>query len=180
MLRTEVGYIGGRTSNPSYHDLADHAEGVDVCFDPERISRDALLDVFWKSHEPTRASRSTQYKAALYCHSEAERAAAVASRDRLEAALGRKVHTEILLGHPWYPAEGYHQKWCLRRHGDLFGELLERFGSEAEALRSTAAAQLNGLLGGSVTRADFDRAIEGLALSDKGRRVLEKSVRWAA
>ena len=71
-MRTQVGYVGGHTPNPTYHSIGDHAEGVEVEFDPRRISREALLDEFWSSHDPRRPSRSSQYRAALFCADEAE------------------------------------------------------------------------------------------------------------
>jgi peptide-methionine (S)-S-oxide reductase len=176
VAQTTVGYIGGSTPNPTYHAIADHAEAVEVRFDPEVLGEAALLALFWAEHDPAAAPRSTQYRAALYPADGAQAARFEASRAALEAALGAPVRTPILPGHLFYPAEGYHQKWRLRRCADLWRELSARFPDEASLLASTAAARLNGLVG----RADpvgAERLGEACGLSEKGRRILAKGGR---
>lgn len=172
MTRTEVGYAGGRTQNPTYHDIADHAECVDVRFDPDKISYASLLDLFWAGHDPTEGPRSTQYRAALFCHSEVQRAEAEASAAALGDRLGRAVQTEILVEQPFYPAEGYHQKWRLRRHRALFDELSALYPNEAALLRSTAAAKANGFVGGQGDPEVLAALIDKLGLSAKGKQRL--------
>lgn len=172
MTRTRVGYIGGRSANPTYHDLADHAEGVEVHYDPERIRYEALLEHFWTGHDPTRPKGSTQYRAALFCADEEEAEVARASRVRCAQRLGAAVETEILVGRPFHAAEAYHQKWRLRRDHRLFVDLQGCFRSEAELLDSVAAAKLNGWVGGQTSRARIEPFIEDLGLTSAAQRYL--------
>ena len=169
-----MGYTGGRTANPTYYTIGDHAEAVDVRFDPQVITHDTLLERFWASHEPTESARSTQYRAALFCHSAEEYEAAQASAARWAERHGAPVATEIFQGLPYYPAEGYHQKWRLRRNKAVFEDLQACFPTEAALLASAAAAKLNGFVGGQGDPAVLDRIIDKLGLSDEGLRALRR------
>src|SRR5580704_4381283 len=106
VLDAAVGYSGGRTENPSYQDVCTdttgHAEVVQVTFDPERLSYDQLLDVFWTIHDPTQVNRQgpdygKQYRTVIFFHSPEQEAAAKKSKQALEASgkLRRPVATEI-------------------------------------------------------------------------------------
>ncbi len=116
------GYEGGHTQNPTYRDVCSdatgHAEVVQVRFDPARISYATLLERFWALHDPTTPNRQgpdvgSQYRSAIFFHSEAQRAEAEASKAR-EAASGRHVRpivTEIAPAQKFYVAEAYHQRY---------------------------------------------------------------------
>ncbi|MBA0054228.1 peptide-methionine (S)-S-oxide reductase MsrA [Streptomyces sp. AJS327] len=123
---TLVGYQGGHTPHPTYEEVCSgrtgHTEAVRVVFDPEKTSYDALLRLFWESHDPTQGFRQgndlgTQYRSAIYTHSAAQRSAAEASREAYQRVLNRAgygdITTEILPAEdrPLYPAEGYHQQY---------------------------------------------------------------------
>jgi peptide-methionine (S)-S-oxide reductase len=123
VLDTEVGYIGGKTANPTYQDVCTdetgHAEVVQVTFDPAKVSFEQLLDVFWKVHDPTQVNRQgpdfgTQYRTAIFFHSPEQEAIA----KKANAALGasgkfkRAIATEITPAGTFYRAEEYHQKYC--------------------------------------------------------------------
>ncbi len=121
---TAVGYAGGSTPNPTYEEVCTggtgHTEAVQVVFDPARVSYQDLLRVFWESHDPTQGfrqgnDRGTQYRSAIYYHSDAQRAAAEASRDTYQAVLTKagygQITTEILPAGPFYLAEDYHQQY---------------------------------------------------------------------
>jgi len=146
-VRTEVGYCGGTTPAPTYRNIGDHAEAVQLHFDPTRVTYEALLALFWDGHDPT-YGKGSQYRAALFCHDEAQRAAAQRSAADVERELGAKVVTEILLGKPFHPAEAYHQKWRLRQQPALFERLRAHYPDEPAMLASTAAAKANAHLGG--------------------------------
>jgi len=126
VLDAAVGYSGGRTENPSYQDVcADttgHAEVVQVTFDPERLSYDQLLDVFWTIHDPTQVNRQgpdygKQYRTVIFFHSPEQEAAAKKSKQALEASgkLRRPVATEITPAGPFWRAEEYHQRYLEKR-----------------------------------------------------------------
>ena len=124
---TSVGYAGGFTPNPTYEEVCSgrtgHAEVVRVVFDPAAVSYDALLRIFWESHDPTQGMRQgndvgTQYRSAIYCYGAAQRAAAEASCKLYEAALvaaGRDpITTEIADAPEYYYAEEYHQQYLAK------------------------------------------------------------------
>jgi peptide-methionine (S)-S-oxide reductase len=121
---TAVGYAGGMTPNPTYEEVCSgmtgHAEVVLAVYDPEQISYEQLLAVFWESHDPTQGMRQgndagTQYRSAIYTHDDAQLAAARASKDayqqRLAAARYGAITTEIRDAPPFYYAEDYHQQY---------------------------------------------------------------------
>jgi peptide-methionine (S)-S-oxide reductase len=124
---TAVGYQGGLTPNPTYREvcsgLTGHAEVVRVVFDPKRLPYDQLLRVFWESHDPTQGMRQgndvgTQYRSAIFTHSDAQRAAAEASRDAYAEELGRAgygaISTEVAPAPAFYYAEDYHQQYLAK------------------------------------------------------------------
>ena len=121
---TAVGYQGGHTVNPTYEQTCSgrtgHTEAVQVVYDPTLTSYDALLKVFWEGHDPTQGMRQgndigTQYRSAIYCSTDAQLAAAKASREVFQSPLtaaGRgTISTEILPAGPFYFAEAYHQQY---------------------------------------------------------------------
>ena len=124
---TVVGYAGGLTPNPTYEEvcggLTGHAEVVQVVFDPSVVSYEELLRVFWENHDPTQGMRQgndvgTQYRSAVYCHSDAQRKAAETSRDAYEKVLRKAgfgaVTTEIRDAPEFYYAEDYHQQYLAK------------------------------------------------------------------
>ena len=119
---TKAGYIGGAIPNPTYkevcRDNTGHAEAVQIEYDPEQVSYDKLLDIFWANHNPTTPNRQgpdigTQYRSAVFCHDQTQMDMAKASRDKLDSsdAYGQPVVTEILPATPFYHAEEYHQRY---------------------------------------------------------------------
>ena len=123
---TAVGYAGGRKANPTYEDVCSdasgHAEVVQVTFDPERVSFDRLLDIFFTSHNPTTLNRQgpdvgSQYRSAIFHHGEAQRAAAEAARARWDQSgrWPRPVVTEISPAPQFWRAEEYHQRYLEKR-----------------------------------------------------------------
>jgi peptide-methionine (S)-S-oxide reductase len=121
---TAVGYAGGTTPNPTYEEVCSgmtgHTEVVLVVYDPQEVSYDKLLSVFWEAHDPTQGMRQgndagTQYRSAIYASDAAQLAAAQASKDayakRLAAAGYGPITTEIASAGPFYYAEDYHQQY---------------------------------------------------------------------
>ncbi len=116
------GYMGGQVPNPTYRQVCDgdtgHAEVVQVTFDPSKLSYEDLLGWFFKLHDPTTLNRQggdvgTQYRSAIFWHSEAQRDTAIKKKAALEAAktFGRPIVTEITKADTYYPAEVYHQDY---------------------------------------------------------------------
>jgi peptide-methionine (S)-S-oxide reductase len=128
---TAVGYAGGITPNPTYEEVCTgytgHNEVVFVVYDPQVISYQDLLKVFWESHDPTQGMRQgndvgTQYRSGIYVYSEAQKKLAQMSRDAYQQALNtagyKEITTEILDAPEFYFAEGYHQQYLAKNpHG---------------------------------------------------------------
>jgi peptide-methionine (S)-S-oxide reductase len=124
---TAVGYAGGLTPNPTYHEvcsgLTGHNEVVLVVHDPKQISYETLLKTFWESHDPTQGMRQgndvgTQYRSGIYTFSDAQRQAAVASKEAYQKVLRQNgfgaVTTEILPAPEFHFAEDYHQQYLAK------------------------------------------------------------------
>lgn len=124
VISTQVGYAGGFTPHPTYAEVCTgqtgHNEVVRVVFDPKRVSYEALLRVFWESHDPTQGMRQgndlgTQYRSGIYAFGAEQRRVAEASKlayqQRLAEAGFGAITTEILDAPPFYYAEDYHQQY---------------------------------------------------------------------
>ena len=126
VIATRVGYIGGKTVNPTYKDVCTdttgHAEAVEIDYDPAKLSYERLLEVFWENHDPTQLNRQgpdfgKQYRTAIFFHSPEQEAAAQASKEKL-AKSGRfrkPVVTQIVPAATFYEAEDYHQQYLEKR-----------------------------------------------------------------
>jgi peptide-methionine (S)-S-oxide reductase len=117
----ESGYIGGHVANPSYKQVCGgdtgHAEAIRIEFDPDLVSYDELLDIFFHVHDPTTLNRQgndvgTQYRSAIFPHSEEQRRTANAAIERARGEWPDPIVTTIEDGDaPWYKAEDYHQEY---------------------------------------------------------------------
>lgn len=131
---TAVGYAGGPTPNPTYDEvcsgLTGHSEVVLVVYDPNETSIEALLKVFWESHDPTQGMRQgndtgTQYRSAIYWYDQAQKAAIDASRTAFQKELSARgygeITTEIREVPPFYYAEAYHQQYLAKNPNGYCG-----------------------------------------------------------
>ena len=123
---TRVGYTGGRTTDPTYEEVCSHttghAEAVEVTYDPERVSYEQLLDVFWTSHNPTTKNRQgldvgDQYRSAIFFQSPDQEEAAKRTAEEQQAKLHwpKKIVTEIVPAPEFYEAEDYHKQYLENR-----------------------------------------------------------------
>jgi len=124
---TKSGYIGGQLPNPTYEevctDKTGHAEAVEVEYDPDEISYEKLLDVFWNNHNPTTLNRQgpdvgIQYRSVIFYHNDEQKEIAEISKQKLDKSgqYDRPVVTEIVPTPIFYKAEEYHQKY-FKKHG---------------------------------------------------------------
>ncbi|KAL8593018.1 hypothetical protein ACOMHN_017948 [Nucella lapillus] len=151
-MTTKVGYTGGTTLNPTYRNLGDHTETIQLEFNPEVVSYEDLLWMFWKTHDPA-TSHKRQYMSAIFCHDEEQRHLAEKTREEVQKTMARPIVTVITQAGTFYDAEDYHQKYKLRQDRKLLAALKL---SDAELIRSTAAAKLNGYVGGYGTLQSFE------------------------
>lgn len=126
VVATSVGYIGGHAAHPTYEqvcsDRTGHAEAVRVEFDPDVVSYEQLLDVFWQAHDPTQLNRQgpdigSQYRSAIFFHTPQQEQAARAAKERLAASarFRRPIVTEIVPAGDYWTAEEYHQQYLEKR-----------------------------------------------------------------
>lgn len=121
---TSVGYIGGHTEHPTYQEVCqgdtEHAEAVQIEFDPKQVSFAALLEVFWHCHDPTQKDRQgvdvgRQYRSAIFAHDDEQRQTAQVSMQQAQAHFPRPIVTEILPATVFYRAEEYHQQYIAKK-----------------------------------------------------------------
>ena len=122
VVSTQVGYTGGRTPNPIYRDVCSgrtgHAEAVEVEFDPDRISYEKLVEVFFAGHDPTGRGRKgidddSQYRSAIFYHGEEQNRSALAVKEKIgkSGRLRSPIATQIVPAATFYRAEEYHQQY---------------------------------------------------------------------
>jgi peptide-methionine (S)-S-oxide reductase len=114
------GYSGGHTQNPTYEEVCSHttghAEVVQVSFDPDKVTYEQLLEIFWAMHDPTQVDRQgpdigDQYRSVVFTHDDDQRLAATESKAKAQARFDRPIATKVEPLDAFYPAEGYHQMY---------------------------------------------------------------------
>lgn len=155
IYRTRVGYTGGEKEHPEYRSLGDHTETVQIDYDPEEISYEELLDVFWSNHDYT-AKRKPQYASKIFYHT--ERQLELARETKSDEA-----ETQILPMETFWLAEDYHQKYHLRQYPEII-EKFEEIYSPEEFINSTAAAKLNAITGGKLDPSEMSIEIKQLEI----------------
>jgi len=124
---TKVGYTGGNLTDPTYEevctDKTGHAEAVEVEYNPNEISYDELLEIFWNNHDPTSLNRQgpdvgIQYRSSIFFHDESQKQTAQKSKEKLNSSgkFSKSIVTEITPSPKFYKAEEYHQKY-FQKHG---------------------------------------------------------------
>ncbi len=159
-----MGYAGGTTPNPTYHKIGDHAECIEVDFDPEVISFQEILVKFWEWHNAFGKPYARQYMSAVFYHSEAQRAAVESDVGRF-AALGKSTKTEVAPWQSFALAEDYHQKYYLRRHREAAAEFKALYPNLLDFIGAYSTMRVNALLGGYLEL--DEQELRSFGLSDK-------------
>ncbi len=126
VVSTMVGYVGGHTKNPTYEDVCGHgtghAEAVQVEYDPQKVSYENLLGIFWENHNPTTLNQQgpdigSQYRSVIFYHSQEQKRLAAISKEALEKSgkWKKPIVTEIVPVEQFYKAEEYHQQYLEKR-----------------------------------------------------------------
>ncbi len=171
-----MGYSGGTLKDPTYHDLGDHTESIQIDFDPEKISFSELLEVFWSSHDPAQKTSSRQYISILFYHNESQKQKIIESISEEEKKRGIVILTEVIPFREFYLAEEYHQKYRLKRFREFMDDYSKIFLSDRELTDSTAAARLNGYVSGMGDLLQLETEIDLLGLSPAAQDKLRKMV----
>jgi peptide-methionine (S)-S-oxide reductase len=126
VIRTRVGYSGGTKENPTYRSMGDHTETIQIDYDPEIISFENILDVFWKNHNPLRSSfGSRQYMSIILYHDDNQKELALKTKKDWEDMLDGEIQTEMVPYSVFYNAEDYHQKYYLRWYPNVVEKLIK-------------------------------------------------------
>lgn len=173
-MRTRVGYTGGQKKNPTYRQLGQHTEAIQIDYDPSQITYAQLLKIFWQAHSPTSKPWSQQYKSAIYFHDEAQKRLALETKKVLEEKTGT-LYTDILSMDTFYIAEDYHQKYRLRGLKELAQEFLQMYPDAKHFVNSTAVMRVNAYLAGYGTREMLEKELPLLGLSPRGQKILRTS-----
>jgi len=172
VIRTRVGYAGGTTESPTYHNLGDHTETIQIDYDPTQISYEQLLEIYWDSHDPTVRPLSRQYMSIVFYHNSEQRKLAMETKQHEEASLGRRVYTEIIPFSEFHLAEDYHQKYYLQQIPSLMKELAAIYPNFADFIDSTVSARINGYLRGHGTFQDLQEQLSSFGLSPAGNEIV--------
>ncbi|CAH1399471.1 unnamed protein product [Nezara viridula] len=174
VIRTRVGYSGGTKVNPTYRDLGDHTEVIEIDYDPNMIDFETLLKLFWDNHDPT-AKAKIQYSSFIFYHDDEQKEVAEKSIAEQQANFQKPILTKARPVQKFYDAEDYHQKYRLQQHPWL----CELLGVKGDLLKNSyVAARLNGyVIGcGGITQYEQELPILGLdeAVGDYVRKLVTK------
>jgi len=147
-------------------------ETIQIDYDPERISYAALLDLFLTSHDPSWPSPIRQYASAVMFHDEEQEQLASKALAVFEKKRGRKPSTEVIPYNSFTRAEDYHQKYYLRINEAFMSQYEGRFPTEDAFTDSTAAARVNGYIGGNGTIEQLEREKPELGISEEAAKGL--------
>jgi methionine-S-sulfoxide reductase len=174
VVRTRVGYAGGTSPNPTYHNLGDHTEAIAMDYDPAKISYQELVEIFWASHVPTQKAWSRQYMAIIFAQGDKQEQVAQETKKIMELRGRSKIYTEVAASTEFYLAEDYHQKYYLQKTPQLMEEYKNLYPEWSEFISSTAVARVNGYIAGYGTIGALQKEINMLGLSERGKKILIK------
>jgi len=153
VVRTRVGFSGGVSPSPTYRQMGDHTETVQIEFDPLLFSYADVLREFWQNHYPNRDNyKGRQYISLLHYHTEQQRQTIAAVQKEMELQLGEPIETEISAFSQFTPAEEKHQKYYLKRYPKALEQTAGLYPDRKLLTDSTFAARLNGFVKGYGTK----------------------------
>ena len=167
-----MGYCGGTTENPTYQTIGDYIETIQMDYNPEEITYDELLQLFFENHSPEFNAPVRQYMSVIFYQDEIQLEAATKALAKEQQKRGVKLYTQIIPYKKIYLAEAYHQKYYLQLVDLLKNDIRKHYLNFKDFVDSTAAARVNGYLKGVGTRSQLDLEIDLLGLSEKGKKRL--------
>jgi len=176
VIRTRVGYAGGSGSNPTYENIGNFIETVQIDYDPNKISFEEILEIFWHYHTPTNQPLKRQYTSALFFHDEEQEKMIRESKLKQTELADKHIFTEIIPFDKFYYAEDYHQKYRLRQIPELLQEFNSLHPKLEDFINSTAAARVNGYAGGYGSIAQLNQEINDLGMTSAANEILIKIV----
>lgn len=166
VIRTKVGYSGGTLDNPTYRNLGDHTEVIQVDYDPESIDYQQLLKIFWDNHDPTEKT-TTQYTSRIFYHNAEQKEIAENSIEEYSKKTAGKLITKLLPVGKFFDAEDYHQKYRLQNQTDLC-KLLGISKDDGDLLKNSyVAARVNGFLLGRTPEKQIEEEAKKFGLGQE-------------
>ncbi|MDZ7836127.1 MAG: peptide-methionine (S)-S-oxide reductase MsrA [Alkalibacterium sp.] len=183
VIRTRTGFSGGTTADPSYRSIGDHTEMLQIEFDSSIISYKEILQLFWDSHDAAkdRGYKGRQYLSLLIVHSLEQLETAEQVKHEWEKQHGKKIETELLFDHPFYPAEEHHQKYHLKRFLKAMASVLPLFSDHTSFADSTIAARLNGFVREYGRLPDIKKELSDWRLSEEEEKIIREmleQIKW--
>ena len=172
VVRTRVGYAGGSTENPTYRNLADHIETIQLDYDTAKIGYQDLLNIFFNNHKPIAEPWKRQYMSAVFYHNEEQEKLIEQAKERISSQLNQKIFTAVYPYQVFFLAEDRHQKYKLQRQPELMNEFSSRFPNFDDMINSTATARVNGYLYGYGNQQVLMDTMDELDLSPAGQNIL--------
>ncbi|GGG66928.1 peptide-methionine (S)-S-oxide reductase MsrA [Paenibacillus radicis (ex Gao et al. 2016)] len=183
VIRTAVGYAGGTTPDPTYREMGDHSETVQLQYDSNQLAFQQLVELFWQSHNPININgyKGTQYMSLLFYNcEEQEEVIRHVIQNRINLGY-EQPETRITRYTEFYPAEERHQKYYLQRYPDAIEKLSALYPDKQELFRSTLAARLNGLAKGYTSMERIRSELEDWNIGpDERKELLEllRRIKW--
>lgn len=173
VLRTRVGFSGGTALNPSYREMGDHTETVEIDFDPAILSFEEILLHFWRNHYPNRDEyKGRQYISLIRFHGPLQEQAAGKIKRQMEQEIGEEIETDIAAFTDFTPAEERHQKYYLKRYPKAVEQLAPLYPHSSLLNDSTFAARLNGFAKGFGNREKLKSEIAGWHIAPEYQEIL--------
>lgn len=173
VIRTRVGYAGGTTPSPTYRQMGDHTETIEIDFDSAIMRYEDVLRHFWRNHYPNRDQyKGRQYLSLLRCRGDEQLGAAERVKKEMEVELGEKIETDIAPFTDFTLAEERHQKYYLKRYPKALEQLQMLYPEPSLLLNSTFAARLNGFVKGFRSKDSLLEELAGWEIGLEGRTVL--------
>ncbi len=163
IIRTRVGYAGGKKDSPTYRDLGDHTEAIQIDYDPKKVGYKELLDIFLNNHDPT-APSSIQYRSMIFYHGDNQKELALKVKDEYPNIVVKEYTI-------FYMAEDYHQKYHLSTNKTLYKAFRDIYPDMKQFIDSTAVARANGYAAGR-GHLESEVQLKELGLNEEGRSLL--------
>lgn len=177
VIQTATGYAGGTTSHPTYRDLGDHSESIEMTFYPQAISLEQLLCCFWENHRPDAINgyKGRQYMSILFYRNQQQYEVMLRVQQQYAP---ESLSTEIVPYTDFTEAEERHQKYYLQRKSELFKSWVDHLGNYENLFHSTIGARLNALSKGHMTWADIIKEWENKELQHVAKRQRHNILEW--
>ena len=176
VIRTRVGYSGGSKENPTYHNLGDHTEVIQLDYDESKVSFEKLVNIFFNLHNPYYENQPAQYKSIIFYNDEYEKEVSIKVKTEFEEKRKHKLYTEIVKYDKFYMAENYHQKYYLQIVKEIYKDLRGKYDEFSHFVNSNEAAKINGYLKGNGTLKNLETEIDKFNISNKSKKRLVEIV----